>query len=78
MINEMAACRLGRPDSSHRDGAWRSRIHAIRANASCKSHEELDNSEELDVGNPEELGQQYEDMLGLMNHLNVIFKSQKW
>ncbi len=43
-----------------------------RANASCKSHEELDNSEELDVGNPEELGQQYQEMLGRMNHVNIL------
>ncbi len=54
------------------EGDWRQRIRAIRANASCKSHEELDNSEELDVGNPDELGQQYKDMLGLMDHLNVF------
>lgn len=53
-------------------GKWRERICAIRANASCKSHEELDNCEELDVGNPEELGQQYQEMLGQMDHLNVL------
>jgi homocysteine S-methyltransferase len=53
-------------------GAWRERIHAVRANASCKSHEELDNSEELDVGDPEELALQYREMLGVMKHINVL------
>ena len=36
---------------------WKSRIKGIRANASCKSHEELDNSTELDIGDKIELGQ---------------------
>jgi S-methylmethionine-dependent homocysteine/selenocysteine methylase len=59
-------------DSLNGAGGWRERIRAVRANASCKSHEELDNSEELDVGNPDELGQQYREMLVLMGHLNVL------
>lgn len=53
-------------------GAWRERIRAVRANASCKSHEELDNSEGLDVGDPEELALQYREMLGVMKHINVL------
>ncbi|WP_282136467.1 homocysteine S-methyltransferase family protein [Seonamhaeicola maritimus] len=36
---------------------WKCRIKGIRANASCKSHAELDESTELDIGNPKELGQ---------------------
>ena len=36
---------------------WVNRIKGLRANASCMSHEELDNAEELDRGNPEELGE---------------------
>ncbi|WP_432695555.1 homocysteine S-methyltransferase family protein [Marinobacterium sp. YM272] len=39
--------------------AWIKRIKGIRANASRLSHAELDESEELDSGNPEELGQLY-------------------
>lgn len=39
--------------------AWVKRIKGIRANASRLSHAELDESEELDSGNPEELGQLY-------------------
>jgi homocysteine S-methyltransferase len=36
-------------------GAWRDRIAGLRANASAKSHEELDEAEELDAGDPGEL-----------------------
>ena len=36
-------------------GAWRGRIAGLRANASAKSHEELDEAEELDEGDPREL-----------------------
>src|SRR5690606_8886453 len=38
------------------DGDWVKRIRGIRANASRCSHAELDEAEELDAGNPEELG----------------------
>jgi S-methylmethionine-dependent homocysteine/selenocysteine methylase len=36
-------------------GAWRGRIAGLRANASAKSHAELDEAEELDEGDPREL-----------------------
>ncbi len=36
-------------------GHWTERIRGLRANASKKSHAELDESEELDEGNPTEL-----------------------
>jgi S-methylmethionine-dependent homocysteine/selenocysteine methylase len=36
-------------------GAWRDRIAGLRANASAMSHEELDEAEELDEGDPREL-----------------------
>lgn len=35
---------------------WMERIRGVRANASCKSHEELDCSDTLDRGNPEQFG----------------------
>jgi S-methylmethionine-dependent homocysteine/selenocysteine methylase len=38
------------------DGAWRERIRGLRANASAKSHAELDEAEELDEGDPAALG----------------------
>jgi homocysteine S-methyltransferase len=37
-------------------GAWRDRIAGLRANASAKSHAELDAAEELDAGDPAALG----------------------
>lgn len=41
------------------DGPWLDRIRGIRANASRKSHAELDEAEELDEGDPAELGADY-------------------
>ena len=41
------------------EGAARNRIQALRANASTKSHEELDASETLDSGDPEDLAARY-------------------
>ncbi|MGY4650085.1 homocysteine S-methyltransferase family protein [Mycobacterium sp. URHB0021] len=40
------------------DGAWRQRLAGVRANASTKSHAELDEATELDEGDPEALGAQ--------------------
>lgn len=55
------------------DGAsWLERIHGLRANASAKSHEELDECEEIDDGNPMELGQQYRALREKLPHLNVL------
>ena len=39
------------------DGAWRERIHGLRVNASALSHAELDESEELDAGDPARLAE---------------------
>ncbi len=39
--------------------AWVQRIHGVRANASAKSHAELDESETLDSGDPIDLGRRY-------------------
>jgi homocysteine S-methyltransferase len=39
--------------------AWLARIRGIRANASAKSHAELDESETLDMGDPGDLGRRY-------------------
>ncbi len=49
-----------------------SRIRGIRANASCKSHAELDKATELDRGNPYELGMFYLDLQQLLPQLTVI------
>jgi S-methylmethionine-dependent homocysteine/selenocysteine methylase len=51
---------------------WAKRLKAVRANSSCQSHAELDNSPELDTGNPQELGAQYADLLRRFPHINVL------
>ena len=54
------------------DEPWLSRVRAIRANASTKSHTELDKSTELDIGNPDKLGQDYADLKACFSHLNIF------
>lgn len=51
---------------------WTSRIKGIRANASCKSHSELDESTELDRGNPQKLGSEYGKLKTILSQLNVF------
>ena len=53
-------------------GAWRERIRGLRANASRRSHAELDASSELDDGDPEELGSQYRALRPLLPRLTVV------
>jgi S-methylmethionine-dependent homocysteine/selenocysteine methylase len=52
--------------------AWTSRIRGVRANASTKSHAELDQATELDFGNPAELAQQYRDLGARLPNLSVL------
>ncbi len=51
---------------------WLDRIRGIRANASTKSHSELDEAEDLDDGNPEELGRQCSELRSTLTELNVL------
>ncbi|WP_299474629.1 homocysteine S-methyltransferase family protein [uncultured Roseibium sp.] len=53
-------------------GDWVQRIGGVRANASRLSHEELDNAEELDAGNPEELASQYLELRQLLPKATVL------
>lgn len=55
-----------------RGDAWVKRIRGIRANASTMSHEELDNAEVLDDGNPEAFGQHYRALRDAFGHFNVL------
>ncbi|WP_420401863.1 homocysteine S-methyltransferase family protein [Flagellimonas sp.] len=52
--------------------SWKNRIQGLRANASCKSHAELDESTELDVGNKIELGQLHRELQQLLPNLEVF------
>ena len=63
---------------THFDGAlssrepWIRRLRGLRANASTKSHAELDEAKELDDGNPVELGAQYRSLMDRLPHLAVL------
>jgi len=52
-------------------GPWE-RVRGIRANASTKSHAELDESEELDDGDPDDLARQYLALGERLPHLTVL------
>jgi S-methylmethionine-dependent homocysteine/selenocysteine methylase len=54
------------------DGAWMTRLRGIRANASRRSHAELDEATELDDGDPVELGRQYRDLRARFPQINVL------
>ncbi len=51
---------------------WTKRIKGIRANASCKSHAELDEATTLDRGNPQELGRENKKLKETFHQLNVF------
>jgi homocysteine S-methyltransferase len=55
-----------------RKEAWVGRVRGIRANASKRSHAELDAATDLDIGDPVELGRQYRDLRRRMKHLTVL------
>ena len=54
------------------DEKWVKRIRGMRANASTKSHAELDEAEQLDDGNPVELGQQYKNLIASCEQINIF------
>ena len=54
------------------DAPWMQRIRGIIANASRCSHAELDEAEELDDGNPAELGVQLSDIRRRFPHIQVL------
>jgi S-methylmethionine-dependent homocysteine/selenocysteine methylase len=51
---------------------WAERIRGLRANASRKSHAELNDSTELDIGDPAELGTQHAGRKQRLPRLNVM------
>lgn len=54
------------------DSTWTKRIKGLRANASNKSHAELDGSETIDVGDKEQLARKYQELKTLLPNLSVI------
>lgn len=53
-------------------GDWLDRIRGLRANASHRSHAELDEAPDLDEGNPTELATQYARLKSRISRLNVM------
>jgi S-methylmethionine-dependent homocysteine/selenocysteine methylase len=51
---------------------WMQRIRGLRANASKRSHAELNEAPDLDDGNPAELGAEYRDLLARHPQINVL------
>jgi homocysteine S-methyltransferase len=54
------------------DGPWLHRLGGIRANASRLSHEELDQAETLDDGDPADFGARYRELQGRLPSLRVV------
>jgi len=59
-------------DSLPEDAPWLARIGAIRANASTKSHAELDEATELDPGDPDDLAARYAGLMSKIPEMNVF------
>jgi S-methylmethionine-dependent homocysteine/selenocysteine methylase len=55
-----------------RGDGWRKRIYGLRANASTRSHAELDEADELDEGDPADLGARYASLREPLPRLNVL------
>ena len=53
-------------------GKLAQRIGSVSSNASKKSHEELDDSEELHDGDPEEFGREHADLVKVLPNLRTI------
>ncbi len=53
-------------------GTWLARLRGIRANASTRSHAELNEAPDLDAGDPAELGRQYGALLRRYPHITVV------
>jgi S-methylmethionine-dependent homocysteine/selenocysteine methylase len=53
-------------------GRLAGRIRGLRANASKRSHKELDESPDLDAGNPVELGAEYRELKSVLPKLSVV------
>lgn len=53
-------------------GAWTERIGGVRANASTRSHAELDEATDLDAGDPLDLGRRYAELRRLLPRATVF------
>jgi len=54
------------------NGQWKSRIRGVRANASQKSHAELNESDTLDAGDKCDLAKEYRELAQLLPDLKIV------
>ena len=54
------------------EAPWLDRILGVRANASCRSHAELDESTDLDAGDPHDLAEQYLRLREKLSRLCIL------
>jgi homocysteine S-methyltransferase len=59
-------------DALGKGEAWVTRLRGLRANASTRSHAELDAACDLDVGDPADLGRRYATLCRQFAHLTVL------
>ena len=59
-------------DALDHGSGWIRRIGGIRANASAMSHQELDESETLDAGDPDDFGRRYGELVRRMPQLRIL------
>lgn len=52
--------------------SWVRRVRGLRANASMRSHAALNESTDLDEGDPEDLGRRHGSLYGTLPNLNVL------
>jgi S-methylmethionine-dependent homocysteine/selenocysteine methylase len=54
------------------DASWLKRVRGLRANASKRSHQELNDSPDLDDGDPDALGEEHAALLRRHGHIRVL------
>jgi homocysteine S-methyltransferase len=59
-------------EALEQDGPWRRRLVGLRANASAKSHAELDEATELDEGDPTELAARHATLRDRLPAVTVL------
>ena len=59
-------------DAFDAPGAWRTRLRGLRANASSRSHADLDAATEIDIGDPQELARQYRTLQSRLPGLTIV------
>ena len=59
-------------DAMRKGESWTARLRGLRANASTRSHAELDAAPDLDIGDPADHGRRYRDLLSRFPGFTVL------